>query len=251
MTPSPTSDEPAGREYTIDELAAHTRVPSRTVRFYQSKGALHKPALRGRKAVYDDSHVERLELINTLQERGLRIKAIRDLVQRIDSGELDLDEWLGLEARLHSSTADAPKLYTADELKALVGEGRKGVIADLLRLGLVERKGSAFLATSPALIAACLKMEGAGIDLEVAKEAIDLSAKHLQKLARVLSDHYVKHAGDGFGRSTAPADLSEAFEVAGPIGQTIVRTVFANEMEAIFRELVESGRMAQLASRKR
>ena len=30
----------AAAEYTIDELATLTRVPSRTIRFYQSKGAL-------------------------------------------------------------------------------------------------------------------------------------------------------------------------------------------------------------------
>ena len=30
-------------EYTIDELAAVSQVPSRTIRFYQSKGAMPRP----------------------------------------------------------------------------------------------------------------------------------------------------------------------------------------------------------------
>ena len=49
--------------YTIDQLAAHTGVPSRTIRFYQSRGALPAPVRRGRKAYYGPTHVERLELI--------------------------------------------------------------------------------------------------------------------------------------------------------------------------------------------
>ncbi|MDP6080909.1 MAG: AMP-binding protein, partial [Arenicellales bacterium] len=47
-------------EYTIDELAAETQVPSRTIRFYQSKKALPAPERRGRKAVYTAEHAERL-----------------------------------------------------------------------------------------------------------------------------------------------------------------------------------------------
>ena len=64
--------------YTIDQLAALTGVPSRTIRFYQSKGALPAPVRRGRKAYYGSSHVERLELIARLQDRGLQIRAIRN-----------------------------------------------------------------------------------------------------------------------------------------------------------------------------
>ena len=40
--------------YTIDELAAVARVPSRTIRFYQSKGALMPPEIRGRLAIYSE-----------------------------------------------------------------------------------------------------------------------------------------------------------------------------------------------------
>jgi len=52
---------------TIDELAAASRVPSRTIRFYQSRGALMAPEIRGRVAFYGKQHVERLKLIAQLQ----------------------------------------------------------------------------------------------------------------------------------------------------------------------------------------
>ena len=93
--PPPPSTGAAG--LTIDELAASTRLPSRTIRFYQSKGALMPPEIRGRVAFYGQPHVERLKLIAQLQDRGLRIDAIGDLLKKIDRGELDLAEWLGVK----------------------------------------------------------------------------------------------------------------------------------------------------------
>ena len=91
---------------TIDELAAHVGVPTRTIRFYQARGALMKPEIRGRVAYYGDLHVDRLKLIAQLQDRGLRIDAIRDLVTSIDRGELDLAEWLGIEHEVQAPWAD-------------------------------------------------------------------------------------------------------------------------------------------------
>ena len=93
-------------EYTIDELATVSRVPSRTIRFYQSRGALMPPEIRGRVAYYGEPHLRRLELIAQLQDRGLRIDAIRDVLGSIDRGELDLAEWLGVEQQVHAPWAN-------------------------------------------------------------------------------------------------------------------------------------------------
>lgn len=250
MTDSEAPEEETGREYTIDELAAHTAVPSRTIRYYQSKGALQKPEIRGRKAVYTDEHVERLELIGTLQERGLRIKAIRDLVQRIDGGELALDAWLGLQDQLDQPWAeDEPRLFTRAELQELAGEGRRHVVADLARAGVITQQGTSFLAESPALLQATLKMEKAGIDLPVAVAATSLARKNLAKLASYLVEHYVKHAGDGFGRSRSAEDLTAAFDAVRPHSRELVDIVFSQEMERALRDFVASGRLAKLATK--
>ena len=80
------SDVPSEATLTIDDLSARTGIPSRTIRFYQASGALPPPEKRGRVAYYGEKHVERLELIGNLQDRGLQIRAIRDLALRIDRG---------------------------------------------------------------------------------------------------------------------------------------------------------------------
>ncbi len=100
----PTEDKaaPSPAEHTIDEIATVARVPSRTIRFYQARGALMPPEIRGRLAYYGEKHVERLRLIAQLQDRGLSINAIRDLLSSIDKGETDLAEWLGVETALQS-----------------------------------------------------------------------------------------------------------------------------------------------------
>ena len=97
------SEASDAREYTIDELASVTRVPSRTIRFYQSEGALPKPTIRGRVAYYGQAHVERLAQITALQDRGLQIRAIRDVLSRAEKGEFSLQEWLGSHDRRRGS----------------------------------------------------------------------------------------------------------------------------------------------------
>src|SRR5450755_873683 len=148
-----TPADPPRTEYTIDELAAAAKVPSRTIRFYQSRGALPAPEIRGRVAFYGPAHLDRLKLIAQLQDRGLRIDAIRDLVVSIDRGELDLAEWLGVEQQMQAPWAnDQPRTVNEAELYDIAGTRRPGLLADLVRARLVERHGDVYLLRSPALL---------------------------------------------------------------------------------------------------
>src|SRR5438552_18555213 len=159
----PSEEPPKSAEYTIDELATISRVPSRTIRFYQSAGALPGPQIRGRVAYYGAHHAERLKLIATLQDRGLRMRAIRDLLAQVDKGELTINEWLGLEQELEAPWADdRERMLREPELMALLGDRRPGLVADLTRLHLVERRGDSFLVHRPALLHVARRLEPAG-----------------------------------------------------------------------------------------
>lgn len=244
--------ETDGPEYTIDELAAEARVPSRTIRFYQSKGALPGPLIRGRVAFYGTAHVERLRLIAELQDRGLRIKAIRDLVGRIDKGELALNEWLGLEQQLQTPWAnDKPRVLSEEELYGLAGDRRPGLIGDLVQVRLIKRQGDGFLVPSPGLLQVSMRLEGAGVDLETSAGGGALVRKHLAKLAADLAEYFFKRAGKGMGRQATAQDLGEAFEQLRPKSQEAIQFIFAQEMSRELRRLVESGKTAQLPVRKK
>jgi|GEM_PF-581667 len=258
---SPEADAPPARAepsepapaYTIDELTATTGIPSRTIRFYQSSGVLPKPDKRGRIAYYGPQHIERLELIGTMQDRGLRMRAIKDLVGKVDSGEVVLNEWLGLEEQLSSAWADdTPKLSTRAELNELLGPRRPGFIAELTRGGLIEAQADGgFLIHSPKLLQITVRLDDAGVAIEVATEAAEILRKHLSKAARELASLFTERAGDGFGKDDSVAGISDAFRELRSLGQESVKLIFAREMEQVLRKMVETGEAARLDKKKR
>jgi DNA-binding transcriptional MerR regulator len=236
------------REYTIDELARVARVPSRTIRFYQSRGALMAPAIRGRVAYYAQPHLERLKVIAQLQDKGLRIDAIRDVLGSIDRGELDLAEWLGVEQQVQAPWAnDRARTVSEQELYEMVGTRRPGLLADLVRTELVERHRDVYLVKSPALLAIAIKLESAGIDLETAAQASALIRKHVARAAGELVDLFVKRADQG---KLEPRDTGQFFQTLRPLGMEAVRVIFGRAMEKELRKLYESGRMARMPRKK-
>jgi len=242
-------EEPEAPSFTIDELATEARIPSRTIRFYQSRGALMPPEIRGRVAFYGKAHLERLRLIGELQDRGLSIDAIRDLLKTIERGEVDLAEWLGVEAELQTPWADdRPRTVREEELYELAGTRRPGLLADLLRARIVERKGDVYLVASPALLAMAMRLDAVGIDIDSAAGASAILKKHLGRAVTDLVDYFLSRAKDGHVEVRDPGKLFEAFRTAGIES---VRLLFAREMERALRKLLESGKLSAISARAR
>jgi DNA-binding transcriptional MerR regulator len=231
-------------ELTIDELAARTRVPSRTIRYYQALGLLPAPRLQGRVAHYGADHIKRLELIAHLQDRGLRNDAIRALLERVNHGDVDVGEWLGLETELATPWGDdRPRTVTRAELEALLGERRPGLVHELVRAGVLERKGEVFGIESPALLRIALELDLSGIAPESASQAETILRKHLARAAAELAEYFFDEAKHG--HVTAVDGGRELFKALRHSGMEAVRTVFAREMEGVLREWAESGRAAR------
>jgi DNA-binding transcriptional MerR regulator len=237
------SDE---KEYTIDELATTSRVPSRTIRFYQSMGALPKPTIKGRVAYYGPAHVERLAQITVLQDRGLQIKAIRDVLERAERGEFSLQDWIGTHDQLSSPWAgDRPKIMTEAELGAELDGRRPGVIGELVRLGAIERRGDTYLVESPALLSLALRLEKVGIPLDTVHGAFKLLQKHIGRLADDLTSYFVKNA-DALGDN-----INDAYAELRPVSLEAVRVVFGHEMDRRIQKVKESGAAAEFTRRIR
>lgn len=245
--PHPDAADPAAeRELTIDELAEQTRVPSRTIRFYQSEGALPKPTIRGRVAYYGQAHVERLAQITELQDRGLRIRAIRDVLARTAKGEFSLNEWIGSHDQLSSPWAsDRPKVMTEAELAAELEGRRPGLLGELVRVGAIERRGDAYLVESPARLGLLLRLDAVGMPLHTAEGAFAIMQKQLGRLAEDLTSYFVKNA-DALGD-----DVDATYAELRPVSLDAVRLVFAREMERSQRRATESGAAAVLTKQKR
>jgi DNA-binding transcriptional MerR regulator len=235
-----------GAEYSIDELVARTGVSSRTIRFYQGKGLIAPPRRRGRTGVYGEHHVERLELIARLQDRGLNLRTIRDLLERGPAPGLSIDDWLGIRDRLGAPwSEDRPRSVDASELEALLGKRPAGTLAGLIRIGALQRDTASgpesYRIPSPGLLAVTLRLLDAGIDLETAGEAATTSRRHLARAVEEILDGLSRRAGRGFGRRGTPEDLAKAIEGIRPVAADAIRLIFVNELEQGLRAFIERG----------
>ena len=239
-TPSAAPPTPSA-EYTIDQLAAKTGVPSRTIRFYQAKGVLPPPIRRGRVAFYDDSHAERLRVVSELQDKGLRLRAIRELILTPEADTDSIQQWLGLGRRV-GTLADEPVLVTEDELKVMLENTPPGTLTQLRRHGAIEPEGSGlaprYLVHSPNLLRLAVKLEQAGITIETALKFHDILEKHLKRISEELVDYSLAHLGKGFAKSSRPEDIGRALECLYPSapGGEAVCMIFAREIQRAISE---------------
>src|SRR5690349_8771195 len=101
--------DPVPTEMSVDELARRAGTLTSTVRMYQARSLLAKPVRAGRNARYGPQHLERLRLIERLQEQGFSLAGIKQLLDAWDTGG-SLPDALGLRS------GDAPLVLTPAEL---------------------------------------------------------------------------------------------------------------------------------------
>jgi DNA-binding transcriptional MerR regulator len=139
-------------ELTVDELAARSGLPTRTIREYQTMGLVPPPERRGRVGVYRGTHLQRLELIGRLQQRGYSLAGIRDLLTSWQSGE-ELTDVLGLtpDELVHLDEPGAPT--TMEQLARLLPQLVPHRIEELVETRVVDRIGpERYCIPSPSLL---------------------------------------------------------------------------------------------------
>lgn len=118
-------------EFDVASLAQRAGVSVDTVRYYQGLGLLHPPRREGRSAVYDAGHLERLDRIRALAERGFSLKAIGSLLAAGDASESDKQL---LEAVTHQH---AGRAFSSEDLARRLGVP-PALIASIEKTGLAE-----------------------------------------------------------------------------------------------------------------
>src|SRR3954449_1759958 len=127
-------------ELSLDELAERSGVSGRTIRYYQSEGVLPRPRKDGREARYTEEHVERLELIAELQERGLKLEAIKGLVGP-HARPKSVSDWLGIDEVLRASWSnDRRETMSLAEVHELLGKHPRRFVGELVDVGLLVRE---------------------------------------------------------------------------------------------------------------
>jgi len=231
--------------YTVDELSGLVKLPRRTIRYYQTQGMLRPPHRIGRLAVYDDEHAKRLRLITSMQERGLRLDAIRAVLDRMESGGGDsLVAWLGLTGRDTAlGPEDRPMLLTTDAMLARI-DGDRALLDDLVRFHVVHRQGGAlspvYLVRSLALLDDAVALARVGVDLAISVGAAEIIRSHLETMVDRLIAELAARIHDN-PEYEDDRSLQQALDALRGVAFGVVRTMFAQEMERALQALIEGG----------
>jgi DNA-binding transcriptional MerR regulator len=168
--------------YRVDELAARAGTSVDTVRFYQTRSLLAPPEREGRIAWYSDDHLERLERIRELKDKGFNLESIRRLL----GGEVEVADEALATALQSGAGDDVPDQWlTLDELAAAT-EVSPAVLAAIEREGLLVaqmRDGHpVYTAADAQAVAAGLELLQAGLPLS---ELLDLARRHDEAMRSV------------------------------------------------------------------
>jgi DNA-binding transcriptional MerR regulator len=228
-------------ELSLEELVTRSGVSVRTIRFYQSSGVLPKPRRVGREVRYREEHLARLRVIAELQERGLKLGAIRELVGRT-GGARDVGAWLGFDEALRDPwTGDRPQIMTLAEVHDRLGDRPLRLAGDLADAGLLERQDDGtFLVPSPALLDLGLRLLDTGVSVDVANRAAGILRDHLAGAADGLVELFAAETGRTFAGSGTPEDVAAALTAVRPIALDAAGLLLAHEMERALRRLAAS-----------
>lgn len=230
-------------DLSVVDLAAEAGTTVRTVRYYQSEGLLPAPERHGRQARYRAEHLDRLRLITRLQDQGLRLSAIADLLAGTD--EATATGWLGLGEMLTRPWADdAPELLSDDDLDARLDGLPEATRAELLAAGLIERRADTtpvvYLVPSPGLLGLALDWVRLGLDPEVGFRLQARLRQRLRDTATELVADFTDQVSLDHLAGAGPGSLAELLDRVRPITRRAADLLFAHEMERAQRNALDA-----------
>jgi len=182
-------DEPTtAEEFTVDELAARAQMTVRNVRAYASRGLIEAPRLAGRTGYYNREHLQRLQLIRQLLERGFTLAAVEKAIQGTPHNAAG--HTLDLMTILDLPDQEDAEIMPREDLAALAGVERDdALIESLVGLRLVEKlDGDRVRLVEPAVVRA----GAAAVTMGLAPETVIGLFPLLQRHLRSITDEFVR-----------------------------------------------------------
>ena len=197
----------AGRaRYRIGELAREAGITVRTVRYYQERKLLPPPRREGRIGWYSQAHLNRLQVIGELLDRGHTLSGIGQLLSAWEQG-YDLADLLGFERAMTAPWSDEePVPVTVADISALLeGQLTPEVLEEAIRLGYIDVDGERVTHVSRRLLDTTTALVREGIPLP----AILATGRELQagldKLASLFMELVITPVLDRHGGAAAAA----------------------------------------------
>lgn len=192
-------------EFTIDELAREAGATVRNIRAYQERGILPPPRRQGRVGLYDQAHLARLRIINSLLGRGYTLANVGELVEAWEKGH-NVADVLGLEAAVTSPwTDETPTRLSAEQLLQLLGEAPDPKhMAMALQLDVIRADGDDFIVPSMKLLNVAATLMHEGVPLSDQMVMIAELRRRTEEIADGLVAMVVRHIFDAYGKDSLP-----------------------------------------------
>lgn len=237
----------AAEEFTVDELAARAGMTVRNVRAYASRRLIDAPRLAGRTGYYSHQHLQRLQLIRQLLDRGYTLsaveKALRGAPASASGPTLDLISMLDLP----TDEDDADEIMSREDLAALANVGLDSrLIEALAKYGLVswiEDDQSHVLLNEPAIVRTGAAAVAIGVQPETVISLFPLLDEHLHQVAQKLVKSVAGEIVEPFMAEGMPEDqwpdILSKIEQLLPIASQIVLAVFRRQLQRAIDEELE------------
>lgn len=228
---------------TIDELARRTGMTVRNIRAHQARGLLAPPELRGRTGYYGAEHIERISLIQELQQQGFNLEGIRRLLESTEGESQDI---LDFTRALREPFADErPRQTTFDELLERWGpDADLAILRRAADLGFVRSLGgSAIEERSPSLSDAALELSRLGVPLQRALDIAETMRHHADGVAKAYVELFIEAVWEPFVAAGRPAEQWP--EVRGALER--LRPLASQSLLAVFQLVISERIEAELA----
>jgi DNA-binding transcriptional MerR regulator len=241
-------------EYRIEEMANVTSTTVRTLQSYRNRGLLPPPRREGRHAYYSDDHVERVELIADLINRGYSLNAISELLDGLTRGGR-IQDLLGLrDTIVPAEPADGSSTVIDHATLLALLHGDERAIDDVVRLGVVTDVGTDdpphYRVELPAMLEAGSALLEAGVPIEaILAEGTEVEQdadRIARRFVRLVVNHLIEA---GAVRSPAQAStvtelvndlLPHASRVIGEYVQVAMRDQIRQEIETGLGRLLQA-----------
>lgn len=232
-------------EFTVDELAARAGMTVRNVRAYAGRGLIPGPRLEGRTGYYTQEHLQRLQLVRELVDRGYTLAAVEQAVRSSPTSAagrtMDL---LNLLDQPHREVE--PEIITIEALTSLAGVSHDDSLVDAMaEFGLLEPvvgDPTRVRLLLPGVVRAGAAAVALGLPAESIIELFPLVQEHL----RTIADEFVTRAAAGIVQPFVEAGLPEdrwteildSIQTLLPVASQVTLSIFKHELgEAIDSEI--------------
>ncbi len=186
--------------YSVEDLALKAGISVDTIRYYQGLDLIAPPQKNGRRAIYDDEHLSRLDEIKKLALEGFSLRQISLLKEKTLDGSTSEDLKHLVEEDSKARSLSRPEVAA----KAGVPEGLVVLLCDNgLLQPVFNDEEPLFDENSVSMVQAGVAIANAGIPLEelvslaqyhssnveeVVDRAIDLFEEHVKERSSVSSE---------------------------------------------------------------